>query len=767
MFNASAPFMVFLCFINAIENKMKTPNKTLNSSLLSIVMIAFFGFISQAQQGTILTTVSTQMAENIAARGIQAGQTDAELGQVITAYNVTSLKKAFPASRQASLQHVVEFTCDCDIQDLYKTLSEKGSTFKSVEMVEAAEVLTSPDDYTMAGSDYGLNLINAQGAWDITHGDSSVVIAITDAGYHYGHEELVGKYVYVSANPNTNISHGTGVAITAAGWTNNGIGKSAIGYKSSLQLRAMNYNDVLEATYSGAKVINMSWSSGCYYSSYHQSVIDEVYNNGSIVVAAAGNGGTCGGPSNLVYPAAYDHVIAVSSVGPYDNHERYIGNASSTHQHNSSVDICAPGYDLLISWAPGTYGPANGTSFASPLVSGTVALMLAVNPCLNFEQVETFLKNTAVNIDAQNPNYIGQLGAGRLDAGAAVYAAAHFETFPLEGSNTWVCETMEQGITLDLSNVSAPYTIEWNTGATTSELNNVAPGNYEAIVRDASGCLGVFTTTIDSMSVITVDAAIVQPLCHNGASGSIELITEGGHGNYSYSWSNGSAGKNLYNLLPGVYEVTVTDGKGCSVTETYELNNPAEMIATLNIENNNYLNEGSIDLSVSGGVAPFTYTWNNGSVTEDLGTVAVGFYEVLVTDANGCMASANGFMTSTQTSEINAEIHGTAVGYDAVKAEQDGEGAMENATASLENEEAQAVKVGAYPNPSSSQMTITWEGTSINEMIVHNLMGQVVTTRMIQSMEGSVQLEQLPAGQYIVQLTNEKGNTFTHKVTFQ
>lgn len=767
MYTVSAPLMVFLCFINAIENKMKTPNRTLNSSLLSIAMIAFITFISQAQQGTILTTVSTQMAENIAARGIQAGQTDAELGQVITAYNVTSLKKAFPASRQASLQQVVEFTCDCDVQDLYKTLAEKGSTFKSVEMVEAAEVLTNPNDYAMAGSDYGLNLINAQGAWDITHGDSSVVIAITDAGYYYDHEELVGKYVYVSANQNTNISHGTGVAITAAGWTNNGIGKSSIGYNSSLQLRAMNYNDVLEATYSGAKVINMSWASGCYFISYYQDVINEAYNNGSILVAAAGNGGTCGGPSNLVYPAAFDHVIAVSSVGPYDNHERFIGNASSTHQHNSSVDICAPGYDLLISWAPGTYGAANGTSFASPLVSGTVALMLAVNPCLSFEQVESILKSTAVNIDAQNPNYVGQLGAGRLDAGAAVYAAAHYGTFPLNGSNTWVCETMEQGIALDLTTVAAPYTIAWNTGDTTAQLNNVQPGNYEAIVRDASGCLGVFTTTIDSMSMITVDATVVQPLCHNDLSGSIELVAAGGHENFSYSWSNGETGKNLYNLAAGTYEVTVTDGKGCSKTVSNVLNNPAAMTATLAIQNNNYLNNGLLDVTVDGGAAPYTYTWNTGNTTEDITTNETGFYEVLVTDANGCMASANGFMTSTQTNEINAEIHESTVGYEAVKVEQHGQGSADNATASLENEETQAVKVGAYPNPSSSQMTITWEGTSINTMIVHNLMGQVVTTRMIQSMEGSVQLEQLPAGQYIVQLTNEKGNTFTHKVTFQ
>ena len=95
------------------------------------------------------------------------------------------------------------------------------------------------------------------------------------------------------------------------------------------------YNEMLSATYSGAKVINCSWSSSCSYNGYAQQVIDEVYNNGSVIVASAGNGSTCGGASNLVYPASYNHVISVTSIGAMDNHERFMGNPSTTHQHNS------------------------------------------------------------------------------------------------------------------------------------------------------------------------------------------------------------------------------------------------------------------------------------------------------------------------------------------------------------------------------------------------------------------------------------------------
>jgi hypothetical protein len=743
---------------------MKALKTTLNRSLL-IAGMTLLSLMSEAQQGQVLATVSPQLAEMISMRGTGVGSVNTALGRLITDYRITFIGKAFPASRSVALQNVVEIKCDCDINDLYSAVASNNEYFSRVEMTEAIEVLADPNDYSMAGSDYGLNLINAQAAWDITHGDSSIVIAITDAGYHYGHEDLYGKYNYVGANSSTNYTHGTAVAITAAGGTNNGIGKSSIGYNSSLQLRAMDYNNVLEATYSGAKIINMSWASGCYDSYYYQTIIDEAYTNGSILVAAAGNGGTCGGPSNLVYPAAYNHVIAVSSVGPYDNHERMMGDPASTHQHNTSVDICAPGYDLLTSWAPGTYGAANGSSFAAPLVSGTIALMLDVNPCLSFEQVEEILKSTAVNIDAVNPNYIGQLGAGRLNAGAAVYAAARYGTFNLSGQNTVVCETMAQGITLDVSGVLAPYTVSWNTGDTSLSLNNVASGNYEAIVRDAAGCLGVFTTKIDNLELISATTVIAHPMCSGEGSGSIELVAEGGHGFFTYSWSNGSMSNNMYNLTAGIYEVTMTDGKGCSLTESFELTAPHAIAATLVIENNNYYSNGSLDLTVTGGTGAYTYLWNNGNTTEDIQTNEDGFYEVLITDANGCMVSVNGFLTSNQLGQINADIHDTDMANEPIKNET--QESTNESTASVETMEDERVSVSAYPNPSAGEMHITWEGTAISEMIVCNMMGQIVRNASIGSAEGSVLLEQLPAGQYLVSLYDNKGNKITQKVTFQ
>ena len=349
---------------------------------------------------------------------------DESLNAIISKNKVKSVEYVFSNSRNPELKKVVQFTCDCVAENLYADLVNKTKSVRGVELAPVYETLATPNDYTTVfPNDYALNLIGAQAAWDITTGDSSVIIGVSDQNFDVSHEELVGKVLFYDATNTSTKTHGTAVAINAAGNTNNAIGKSSIGYNSSLKLYRMNYNDALAASYAGAKVLNLSWTSGCTYNSYAQAAIDEIWNNRTFIVASAGNGTTCGGASNLVYPAAYNHVFAVTSIGPNDNHERTPGNLATTHQHNSSVDICAPGYDVAISAGPGWYLTNNGTSFAAPYVTGTVALMIAANPCITNEKIESLLLESAVNIDALNPSYAGQLGAGRLNAALAVELA--------------------------------------------------------------------------------------------------------------------------------------------------------------------------------------------------------------------------------------------------------------------------------------------------------------------------------------------------------
>ena len=331
-------------------------------------------------------------------------------------------------SRQPHLQKVYEFSCQCDEVELYASM-HKVSDVSGIEYGPKYETLNEPDDYSLfqnfnnnTTSSWHLDLIWAQAAWDVTHG--TVPVAISDQNYFVNHEDLVGKVLHYDGTNTSSQGHGTAVATLAGGNTDNGQMISSIGYNTQLGLYRMNYNEVLQAAYDGYKVINMSWTSGCNYSQYLDDALHEVYGLGTFLVASAGNGSTCGGPTELVYPSAYDVVFSVSSVDHNDSHDN--PNGSTPHQYNSTVDLTAPGYDVPLTAAPGWALFGSGTSYASPIVAGTAGLIMSAYPGITPNEVKDILQSTAVNIDAQNPNYIGMLGAGRLMAGEAVKTALSY-----------------------------------------------------------------------------------------------------------------------------------------------------------------------------------------------------------------------------------------------------------------------------------------------------------------------------------------------------
>lgn len=385
---------------------MKNLKNLIATTLISLVTVISFG-----QKSSVWATVENmdQLKRN------------PQFTSILTNQNMSlTHNKVFSSSKQKSLQMVYEFTCNCDVTDLYVTLSRVNG-LKGVEYGPTYETLELPNDYSLVSTtNWALDLIGAQNAWVYTTGDPTLNVAVSDQNFYNNHEELTGKINYYDNTNTSTKTHGTAVATIVAGNTNNSIGLSSIGYNTTLNLYRMNYNEMLTASYNGARVINLSWTSGCFFNTYAQQAIDEVYNNGTFIVASAGNGTTCGGPNSLVYPAAYNHVFAVTSVGSQDNIEKTIGNPNTRHQTNSSVDICAPGHNVPLTAAPGWYLNSSGTSFAAPYVTGTVALMLAVKSDLTNDEIDSILRLTATNIDTLNPNYVGMIGSGRLNSGFAV-----------------------------------------------------------------------------------------------------------------------------------------------------------------------------------------------------------------------------------------------------------------------------------------------------------------------------------------------------------
>jgi hypothetical protein len=694
-----------------------------------------------SQEGKIWVRVADPAFREVVLNEDPKVSNDLVWSQLKDSFHIHSSRLALPSSRNVELQQVLELTCTCDEHELLQAITISGLPFIKPEIGPHYQTLSTPNDYhTQFANDYALDLIKAPQAWDITHGDTSVVIAITDANYYVWHEELVGKLNYVSDNFNSDYTHGTVVAITAAGNTNNGLGKSSIGYDSHLQLRVMDYNELLNATYSGAEIINLSWSSGCEYMDYPQAVVDEVYANGTVLIAAAGNGGTCAGASNLVYPASFNHVISVTSVGPNDNHERFIGNPGSTHQHNAMVDLSAPGYDVALSTAPGVYTTGNGTSFAAPYVAGLAALLFAVNPCLSPDEVEYILKTTSVNIDAQNPAYVGLIGTGRIDAQAAVQMASTFNTFSMSAQNTVNCAALTQGVNLNLAQGgTAPFSILWSNGMTNDTISGLSPGTYSVVVRDSNHCVASYMTTFEAMTPIVLTEAITHPLCYGEATGNISMQVNGGSPPYSPLWNTGETSTNISGLSAGTYFVIFSDQLGCSSAEIYQLTDPVLFEANLQETDIFYSAGGTIDLTVSGGTPPYVYDWSNGTTVQDQAGLTPGFYEVIIHDANGCELSLN---TEVQIAHPYGPIDSPAEFGSATSVSGLGEG-------------GEIPDFSCYYNNEKHEIHFSWVNGGSVEVL--DLNGKLIYSDIHLSFKGDHRILMDAVGTYLVRFRNERG----------
>lgn len=373
---------------------------------------------------------------------------------------ITEIKSLYPESQLPNLQ------------GLYKVVlrdSVELSAFLKRPEVLSMTPFGQPDLRESFPNDYydslgkpmtALQLIRAPQAWQITTGDSSVVVGMVDRGFDFDHEELQGKFARVIQLGNLSSSdHGTGIAGIIAGKTDNGKGLASVGRHTKLAVVVGNYS-LVEGLDSlskipGIKVINCSWGychPGKRLKKRLDTVMKRLQKHGVLVVASAGNGevqhcrlNDSDKINGYRYPASYsyDNVISVTSVG----HKFLIGNkdkkygytawkdchdnspltaSPNTHTHNDAVDICAPGYHLRFPQKNNTYQyDGSGTSEAAGYVTGTAALMLAVNPDLTGQQLRAIILNTADDISyiSYNERFAGTLGQGRLNAYRAVLTA--------------------------------------------------------------------------------------------------------------------------------------------------------------------------------------------------------------------------------------------------------------------------------------------------------------------------------------------------------
>ncbi len=296
------------------------------------------------------------------------------------------------------------------------------------------------------GSQWGLPKIKAPAAWDITTGDSDVIIAVVDTGIDLSHPDLScldkltsgWDFVNNDASPDDDYGHGSHVAGIAAACTNNSIGVAGVAWRSRLMpVKVLNgsgagsYEDVaIGITYAvdhGADIVNLSLG-GIDESSALADAVQYAYDHGVLVVVAAGNcaqyysGSPCYGLINpIIYPAAYPTTLAVAATDSSDNWANF-------SEHHSYVDVAAPGVSIYSTWKNNGYAWLQGTSMATPYVAGLAALVWSLDPSLTRDQVQNIIQSTADDLGA--PGKDDYFGYGRIDAGHALESLVSLQISP-------------------------------------------------------------------------------------------------------------------------------------------------------------------------------------------------------------------------------------------------------------------------------------------------------------------------------------------------
>jgi thermitase len=397
----------------------------------------------------------------------------------------------------------------------------------------AHAVDTIPND-TYYGNQWALAKIGAPAAWDITTGNSNVIIAIVDTGIDLRHPDLscTGKLWVnpgeIPANgldddgngqvddvqgwnfsdynnaPDDDNGHGTHVAGIAAACSNNHTGVAGVAWGATLMpVKVLDssgsgyYSDVADgviyAVDNGAKIVNLSLG-GPDDSSTLADAIQYAHQNGVLVVAAAGN--TYGA---VLYPAAYPHVLAVAATDHFD--ERH--PASS---FGPELDIAAPGVSIYSTFLDGGYETLTGTSMAAPHVSGLAALLWSFASSLSVAQVESTIESTAD--DLGTPGRDDYYGYGRINAGRALSSlglqTAPAQAFfmvgdnggPYPASSTVQVTTLSSGPITWTAVISPP--VKWLSivppDAGTVSVASSPPAEF-ALVATRPITYGTYTTT--------------------------------------------------------------------------------------------------------------------------------------------------------------------------------------------------------------------------------------------------------------------------------
>jgi subtilisin len=405
----------------------------------SLFRVSVVGLLTVLALSALTSTSSTSNSSIV--RIVVGYENESVVGKLVAIPDV-ALLKVIPDLRVAVLR------APLDKLNLIKSLEgvryvEEDGVAKALEISAYSDVL------------WNVRMINATRVWDSYYNTYSwsalgkgVVVAVLDTGIDYGHPELRGKVLWCANTVGTRTytgfdlrncidrnGHGSHVAGIIASTINN-VGNAGVAPNVTLYaVKVLSdsgsgfYSDIAEGivlavkgpdgnlnTADDSRIISMSLG-GSSDSGVLRDATKWAYDNGAVLVAAAGNSGD-GDPStdNVAYPARYPWVIAVAAVD-----SSY--NVPTWSSDGPEVDVAAPGVKVYSTYKNKGYAELSGTSMATPHVSATVALIQALRlasgkSLLSPDTIYEALTRTAVDIGPSGFDVYS--GYGLVDALAAV-----------------------------------------------------------------------------------------------------------------------------------------------------------------------------------------------------------------------------------------------------------------------------------------------------------------------------------------------------------
>ncbi len=212
-------------------------------------------------------------------------------------------------------------------------------------------------------------------------------------------------------------------------------------------------------------------------------------------------------------------------------------------------------------------------------------------------------------------------------------------------ANTLMCYgDCDGSISIDsISGGTAPFSYAWSTGDSTAEISGLCAAAYFVTITDAKNCKIAQNFTLSEADELLSNLSTDNANCPTCADGSAQVMPTGGFPPYQLLWSTGETSASIENLMPGDYSISITDSIGCTLVDTFLIYAECTDFGISSVEITHYTeaSKGSIDIELTGGSLPYTYSWTDSlgqtiSTEQDVSNLSPGCYQLEVEDAAGC-----------------------------------------------------------------------------------------------------------------------------------